>query len=169
MKGASQFTCIAVAVSAAACSTGDLSIRPIKSNLAEGRQPSNVRVAEGNAQLALGNVALAIEAYRKALREESSNVEAMVGLANCYDRMGRSDISRRHYEMALAADPANTEIYSHFAQSLDIQGQRDEAARVMAELAARVVAPEASREVPGSVPVLPPPPARSAARTAILA
>ena len=161
MKCASQFTCIAVAVSAAACSTGDLSIRPIKSNLAEGRQPSNVRVAEGNAQLALGNVALAIEAYRKALREESSNVEAMVGLANCYDRMGRSDISRRHYEMALAADPANTEIYSHFAQSLDIQGQRDEAARVMAELAARVVAPEASREVPGSVPVLPPPPAQS--------
>jgi hypothetical protein len=63
--------------------------------------------------------------------------------------------------MALAVDPANTEVYSHFAQSLDTQGQRDEAARVKAELAARVVAPEASREVPGSVPVLPPPPAQS--------
>jgi len=161
MKSASQFTCIAVALSAAACSTGELTVRPIKSNLAEGRQPSNVRVAEGNAQLALGNVALAIEAYRKALREVPNNVEAMIGLASCYDRMGRSDISRRHYEMALAVDPANTEIYSHFAQSLDIQGQRDEAARVKAELAARVVAPEASREVPGSVPVLPPPPAQS--------
>ena len=161
MKGASQFTCLVVALSAAACSTGELAVRPIKSNLAEGRQPSNVRVAEGNAQLALGNVALAIEAYRKALREQPNNVEAMVGLANCYDRMGRADISRRHYEMALAVDPANTEIYSHFAQSLDIQGQRDEAARVKAELAERVVAPEASREVPGSVPVLPPPPAQS--------
>ena len=63
--------------------------------------------------------------------------------------------------MALAVDPANTEVYSLFAQSLDAQGQRDEAARVKTELAARVVAPEASREVPGSVPVLPPPPAQS--------
>ena len=85
----------------------------------------------------------------------------MIGLANCYDRMGRTDLSRRQYEMALAVDPANTEIYSQFAQSLEAQGQRDEAARVKTELAARVVAPEAPREVPGSVPVLPPPPAQS--------
>ncbi len=161
MKGAANLTCIALVLGAAACSTGELNVRPTKSALSEGRQPSNVRVAEGNAQLALGNVALAIEAYRKALREQPNNVEAMIGLASCYDRMGRSDISRRHYEMALAVDPANTEIYSHFAQSLDAQGQRDEAARVKAELAERVVAPEASREVPGSVPVLPPPPAQS--------
>jgi hypothetical protein len=85
----------------------------------------------------------------------------MIGMAACYDRMGRSDLSRRNYEMALAVDPANTEIYSLFAQSLEGQGQRDEAARVKTELAARVVAPEAPREVPGSVPVLPPPPAQS--------
>jgi hypothetical protein len=161
MKSVAHLTCLAAVLGAAACSTGELNVRPIKSTLAEGRQPSNVRVAEGNAQFALGNIGLAIEAYRKALREQPQNVEAMVGLASCYDRMGRPDISRRHYEMALAADPANTEIYSHFAQSLDAQGQRDEAARVKAELAARVVAPEASREVPGSVPVLPPPPAQS--------
>src|SRR4029450_1053994 len=72
-----------------------------------------------------------------------------------------SDLSRRQYEMALAVDPANTEIYSLFAQSLEAQGQRDEAARVKTELAARGVAHEAPREVPGSVPVLPPPPAQS--------
>jgi tetratricopeptide (TPR) repeat protein len=161
MKVAAQLTCLAAVLGATACSTGELNIRPIKSDLSEGRQPSNVRVAEGNAQLALGNVALAIEAYRKALREQPNNVDAMTGLAACYERMGRFDISRRHYEMALAVEPANTEIYSHFAQSLDTQGQRDEAARVKAELAARVVAPEASRQVPGSVPVLPPPPAQS--------
>jgi hypothetical protein len=75
--------------------------------------------------------------------------------------MGRADLSRRHYEMALAVNPANTDTYSLFAQSLESQGQRDEAARVKTELAARVVAPEAPRVVPGSVPVLPPPPAQS--------
>jgi hypothetical protein len=161
MKGAPHLICIAATLGAAACSTADLTVRPTKSVLAEGSQPIHVRVAEGNAQLALGNVGLALEAYRKALREQPDNVEAMMGMATCYDRMGRGDLSRRHYEMALAVEPANTEIYSLFAESLDSQGQRDEAARVKTELAARVVAPEASRVVPGSVPVLPPPPAQS--------
>ena len=161
MKQPITFVALAVALGAASCSTGEIKVRPLKTALAAGRQPVNVRVAEGNAQFALGNVALAIEAYRKALREQPDSIEAMIGLAHCYDRMGRPDVSRRHYEMALAVDPANTDIYSLFAESLEAQGQRDEAARVKAELAARVVAPEASREVPGSVPVLPPPPAQS--------
>ena len=45
--------------------------------------------------------ALALEAYRKALREDPQSVGAMMGIATCYDRMGRFDLSRRHYEMAL--------------------------------------------------------------------
>jgi hypothetical protein len=151
----------ATAIAAASCSSGELNIRPIKQPLAAGQQPVSFRVAEGNGQFALGNIGLALEAYRKALREEPANVEAMIGMAACYDRMGRFDLSRRHYEMALAVQPADTEIYALFAQSLDVQGKRDEAARVKSELAARVVAPEAAREAPGSVPVLPPPPAPS--------
>ena len=151
----------ASSIAIAACSSNAIEVRSIKQSLAEGRQPADSRVAEGNAQLALGNVGLAIEAYRKALREQPDSVDAMMGLATCYDRMGRADLSKRHYEMALAVDPANTNVYSQLAQSLDIQGQSDEAARVKAELAARAVAPEAAREVPGSVLVLPPPPAQS--------
>ena len=151
----------ATAIAAAACSSGELNVRPIKQPLAAGQQPANFRVAEGNGQFALGNIGLALEAYRKALREQPENVEAMIGMAACYDRMGRFDLSRRHYEMALALQPADTEIYALFAQSLDVQGKRDEAARVKTELATRVVAPEAAREAPGSVPVLPPPPAPS--------
>jgi hypothetical protein len=157
-------SCLLYAVAAAglaSCATGDVEVRSIKQPLAVGRQPANFRVGEGNAQLALGNVGLAVEAYRKALREEPDSVDAMLGLAACYDRMGRTDLSRRHYEMALAVNPADTKTYSLFAQSLDAQGQREEAARVKTELAARVVAPEAPREAPGSVPVLPPPPAQS--------
>ena len=161
MKKAAALSLAAAATAIASCNGSAIEVRSIKQSLAEGRQPANSRVAEGNAQLALGNVGLAIEAYRKALREQPDNVDAMMGLATCYDRMGRSDLSRRHYEMALAVEPANTNVYSQLAQSLDAQGQSDEAARVKAELAARVVAPEASREVPGSVPVLPPPPAQS--------
>ncbi len=161
MKKHLAFLSVATAVGVASCSAGDVEVRSIKQPLADGRQPANFRVAEGNGQLALGNVGLALEAYRKALREEPDSIDAMMGLATCYDRMGRADLSRRHYEMALAVNPASTDVYSLFAQSLEAQGQRDEAARVKTELAARVVAPEAPREVPGSVPVLPPPPAQS--------
>ena len=159
---ASSFLCLAAAaVTLTSCGTEMVEVRSIKQPLAQGRQPADFRVAEGNAQLGLGNVGLALEAYRKALREQPDSISALVGLATCYDRMGRSDLSRRNYEMALAVDPADTGLYSLFAQSLEGQGQRAEAARVRAELAARVVAPEAPREAPGSVPVLPPPPAQS--------
>ena len=161
MKRISRLLCATAAFAAASCSTGSVEVRSIKQQLAEGSQSANFRVAEGASQLGLGNVGLAIEAFRKALRDDPGSVPAMIGLATCYDKMGRGDLSRRHYEMALAVDPANPELYSLFAQSLDTQGQRDEAARVKTELAARVVAPEASRVAPGSVPVLPPPPAQS--------
>jgi tetratricopeptide (TPR) repeat protein len=161
MKNQVAFLSVAAASGVASCGAENVEVRSIKQPLAAGRQPANFRVAEGNAQLALGNVGLALEAYRKALREEPDSVDAMMGLATCYDRMGRADLSRRHYEMALAVNPANTTTYSLFAQSLEAQGQREEAARVKTELAARVVAPEAPREAPGSVPVLPPPPAQS--------
>ena len=162
MKSSTSLICLAILFGGSSCTSSSIEVRSIKQPLAEGSQSANFRVAEGNAQLVLGNVGLAAEAYRKALREQPDSVPAMIGLATCYDRMGRGDLSRRQFEMALAVDPANTEIYSLFAQSLEAQGQRDEAARVKTELAARVVAPEAPREVPGSVPVLPPPPAQSA-------
>lgn len=142
------------------CSSG-LEVRPIASPLAQGRQPADFRLAEAAGQLALGNVGLALESYRKALREQPDSVDALLGLATCYERMGRFDLSRRHYEMALALTPAEPQIYAMLADSLELQGKSDEAARVKTELAERIVAPEAVREVPGSVPVLPPPPAQS--------
>ena len=148
---------IAVAV-LAACSTQTVEIRPIKSNLSDQQLTAQGRVAEGMGQLALGNVGLAQEAFRKALREDPANVDAMMGLAACYDRMGRPDLSRKQYEMALAAKPRDTQIYAEFAQSLTQQGEAKEAARVKAEIAAISAAPEALKPVPSSVSVLPPPP-----------
>ena len=135
MKTNQLFLSAAIAVATVSCSGPGVDVRAIKSPLAQGQQPVDFRIAEGNSQLALGNVALALEAYRKALREKPDSVEAMVGIATCYDKMGRFDLSRRHLEMALAVAPANTELYSIFAESLELQGKRDEAARVKAELA----------------------------------
>lgn len=148
----------------ASCTAGEpVAIRSVQGPLQAGLQPVDVRIAEGHAQMALGNVGLALEAYRKALREDPSSVNAMRGLAAAYDRMGRFDLSRRHYEMALAVQPGEKDIYDQLAASLQMQGRADEAARVKSEIAARDAAPEVSPTVPGSVPVLPPPPAQRVA------
>lgn len=148
------------AVGLAACAAGDVEVRSIATPLASGSQTADFRLGEGNAQLALGNVGLALEAYRKALREAPASIDAMVGIATCYDRMGRFDLSRKHYEMALAVEPDEPALYAALAHSLQLQGRPSEAARVTAELASRIATPGAVREAVAE-PALPPPPAPS--------
>lgn len=132
----------AMALVAAGCATvPKVAVRPLPTVLAQGRQPVSFRVTEATGQLALGNVALALESYRKAVREEPASVEALTGMAVCYDVMGRYDLSRRHYEEALALAPANSHLLGMFAASLLQQGRSDEAAAVRREVADRAAAP----------------------------
>ena len=135
----------AVLATLAGCSSGaELAIRAKPGGLAAGEQPVGFRVAEARAHFALGNVALALEGFRKALREDPASVDALNGVAACYDRMGRFDLSRRYYEQALALAPGDARLYANLATSLDMQGRRDEAASVRAELAERLTAGHAA-------------------------
>ena len=97
-------------VAGGCASEGKLTVKALPTVLAQGQRPVSFRVAEGAGQFALGNVALALESYRKALRDDPASVEAMVGTAACYEAMGRFDLSRRHYEAALAVAPADTRL-----------------------------------------------------------
>jgi hypothetical protein len=125
-------------LAAASCGEeGKLNIRSLPSPLAAGEHAVSFRVAEARAQYALGNVALALEGYRKALRDDPQSVDALGGLAACYDQMGRFDLSRRYHESALALAPQNTQLYADLAASLTLQGQTEEAASVRAEMAQR--------------------------------
>lgn len=126
------------ALALAGCTNvGTLTIRPSASPLAQGAHSAQFRVNEAQAHLALGNVALASEGFRRALRDDPSSVAALVGLAGCYDRMGRFDLSRLQYERALALNPTDGSILAAFAASLDRSGAKEEAGRVRAELALR--------------------------------
>jgi hypothetical protein len=115
---------------------GKLEIRSTSNGLKAGREPVPFRIAEARGHLALGNIALALEGFRKAAREDPNSVEAQAGIASCYDRMGRFDLARRHYEMALALSPADAGLLAAFANSLDTQGLAAEAASVRREMAA---------------------------------
>lgn len=150
MKRGGKFLVSTTVLAVAACGGSEqanLKVRSIPTPLAQGAKPVPFRIAEARGQLALGNVALALEAFRKAAREDPNSTEALAGIATCYDRMGRFDLSRRSYEAALALAPANVELLGAFAQSLQMQGEVAEAARVRDEVALRLAANNAP-EVP---------------------
>jgi len=154
--------------SLAACASPTLNIREVNNGLAPGNVPANGRVAEGHAQMQLGNTALALEAYRKALRADPGNADAHAGMAAAYDRMGRFDLSTSHYQTALAITPDNPRLYEALASSLAQQGRPVDAARVMAEAQVRRANPElaaapiavaatnAAMPVPGAISILTP-------------
>jgi len=111
-----------------------LTIRSMPAPVSSVAKPVPLRIAEARGQLALGNVALALESYRKAAREQPDNLEALAGIAGCYDRMGRFDLSQRNYEAALALAPRDPALLAALASSLELQGRSDEAAGVRSEI-----------------------------------
>jgi hypothetical protein len=154
MKRGGKFLVSTTMLAVAGCGgqQGKLEIRSTPTPLAQGQRPVPYRVAEARGQLALGNVALALEAFRLAQREDPNSTDALVGIANCYDQMGRFDLSRRSYEAALALDPSNTEILGAFASSLQLQGRTDEALGVRQEIAARSAAAATLEQAVAEVP-----------------
>jgi tetratricopeptide (TPR) repeat protein len=150
MRRGGKFLVSTTVLAVAACGGSEqanLKIRSIPTPLAQGAKPVPFRIAEARGQLALGNVALALEAFRIAARDNPNSTDALAGIAICYDRMGRYDLSRRNYEAALAIAPADVELLGAFAQSLRFQGEFAEAARVRDEIALRLAASKAA-EVP---------------------
>ncbi|WP_426265763.1 LytR C-terminal domain-containing protein [Sphingomonas sp. LHG3443-2] len=126
----------AVSLLSACAANRDLTIRPIATTLAAGAHSADFRVAEANGQLRLGNVALALEGFRRALREDPASTAALVGMAGCYDLMGRRDLARLNYEKALALQPRDQAILAAFATSLGKAGAAGQAAQLRREQAA---------------------------------
>jgi hypothetical protein len=130
-----------LACSACLGSEGKLEVRASATGLKAGPEPVPYRIAEARGQLVLGNVAMALEGFRKAAREDPASVDALAGIATCYDRIGRFDLSRRHYEMALALAPRDPALLAMFAGSLDRQGLSRQAQSVRQEAAAAATPP----------------------------
>lgn len=139
MNGGGKFLAAAAGLAIAACAnSGKLELRPTPNRTAADNAPLPQKLAEGYAQLKLGNPGLASELFRQSLRGDPASAEANVGLAASYDQMGRFDLSRRYFETALAIRPADTQLLERFAASLDRQGARADATAVRGEIAARL-------------------------------
>jgi hypothetical protein len=147
--GVSSWVCLAslVAGGCASPQTAELKIRAIPDAAAKLR-PGSALLADAAGQLAIGNVGLAIEGFRKALREQPNSAEAYAGLAKCYEAMGRYDLARANYEAALALTPQDPRLLNGVAVALDQQGQTE---------AAEIAREEAASIVPAAQPQLPQP------------
>jgi hypothetical protein len=139
---------------------GKLEIRTLADPLTAAAKRGSPMIVEGRAMLALGNAGLALEAFRKALREQPGSIEALAGIAACYDEMGRYDLSRSYFEEALANAPKDPVLLNTFAASLERQGRRTEAVSLRLEAASAAsslpalpVEPASATPTPAAAPI----------------
>jgi tetratricopeptide (TPR) repeat protein len=146
-----------------------LTIRPVQSQ--EGAQQLSKPIEAGMAHLRLGQNADAISSFRAALRDNPESAEAHNGLAIAYDRIGRTDLAQRYFELAMAHDPANVKYGANLAL-LSAKSGLPQLAQNMAEpptaavsaqppiepVLAVAIADAAPVAMPTIAPVLPEPP-----------
>ena len=109
--------------------------------------------------LADGNYGLAIEMYRRILIATPDDPAAVEGLALCYDRLRRYDLSDGYFQKALALAPRNQDFYRAYAASLTTQGRGDDAALLDVDMRAML----ASASTTPAVATAPSPPVQPSA------
>jgi len=96
----------------------------------------NPSLIQAQAFLARADYGLAIEEFRKVLRDEPESAAAIQGLAVSYDRLQRFDLSDRYFQQALALSPREPGIYRAYAASLRSQGRAEDAENLTTDMQA---------------------------------
>jgi tetratricopeptide (TPR) repeat protein len=125
----------ATALAGCNADSGRVEVRPIADPAAKFRQGS-ADVAAARGQLALGNVGLALEAFRIIQRNRPTDPAAPAGIAECYAAMGRLDLAESSFEAALALAPHDPKLLLGLAAIFEQQGHNDRALAVRVEAAA---------------------------------
>lgn len=119
-----------------------VSVRAIANPSAEiSRSTDALAVARG--QLMIGNVGLALEAFRKAQRENPADPAVLSGIGDCYSAMSRFDLAQTNYEAALALAPHDRKLLLGLAAIYERQGKTARAVITRAEAKAALPAPPA--------------------------
>jgi hypothetical protein len=135
MKVGGQAILLIAGLGLAGCAAGPkaLEVRAIANPSEAIRGGDDLAVARG--QLKLGNVGLALEAFRKVQRDRPSDPAALAGIGDCYSAMGRLDLAQSSYEAALALAPKSPSLLNGLAQVLEREGRRARAIAVRVEAA----------------------------------
>jgi hypothetical protein len=92
----------------------------------------------------LGNVGLALEAFRKAQRDNPADPAVFAGIGDCYSAMGRFDLAQTNYEAALALAPHDRKLLLGLASIYEREGNAARALIARAEAAAAPQSPPAT-------------------------
>jgi tetratricopeptide (TPR) repeat protein len=124
---------IALIFMSAACSSvnREVAIRSVNSEAVAAGQDA---LARGDLLFSRGEHALALDAYRRAIRQNPADAHALNGVAISYAAMGRHDLARDYFELALARAPQDERIHRNFARSLMAQGLPAEANALLAQI-----------------------------------
>lgn len=88
----------------------------------DGSAFSNEAMQRGRMLFARGEYALAIDQFKKVVRFAPNSPAGYNGLAASYDMLGRFDVSREYYQLALARSPEDPMILRNVERSLAMQG-----------------------------------------------
>ena len=140
MRG-NRLLLLGASLTVAGCVTGGkLQVRALQQPGSKVRFSGNL-LDRGRAELAYGSVGLALEDFRKLQREQGDSSDVFSGIAACYAAMGRYDLARTNYELALAYSPNEPRLLLALAATLDRIDEGEQAAEVRAEAARLTAAP----------------------------
>jgi Flp pilus assembly protein TadD len=95
---------------------------------------------QGKAQFRDGNYGLAEKHFRQAVELRADNAEAWMGLAACYDELGRFDFADRAYDQLVKIAGRRPRIVNNMGYSQLLRGNKTKA---------RALFMEAERQLPG--------------------
>jgi tetratricopeptide (TPR) repeat protein len=130
VKAALLISCLGIV----GCTTSrkEVQVRAIADpSAALSRGGDEIAVARG--QLALGNVGLALEGFRKARRDYPTDAAPLQGIGDCYAVMGRFDLAQSSYEAALALAPHDRRLLLGLAAIFEREGDLPRAAQARAD------------------------------------
>lgn len=88
---------------------------------------------QGKLQFMNGNYGLAEKHFRKAVELRQDNAEALMGLAACYDRLGRFDLADRAYSQLLKVAGRQPRIVNNMGYSHYLRGEKAKARKLLLE------------------------------------
>jgi hypothetical protein len=74
---------------------------------------------------------LALDAFQSELRYNGKSINALNGIAACYDKLNRYDVAVSYYYKALRLDPESPRILSNLGYSFLLQGRDADAIKVL--------------------------------------
>lgn len=142
MRANTFVTCafLGAAFMASGCTTNPVDALATTSITPPARDVSADDLTQGKAQFRDGNYGLAEKHFRQAVELSPDNAEAWMGLAACYDELGRFDFADRAYGQLLKIAGRRPRIVNNMGYSQLLRGDKAKARKLLME---------AERSLPG--------------------